>query len=428
MMDKDNAYKKAGVDYDLIDEFKIEAQKIGRKTSGNLKYFNMAEVHESRGESVYLIDRFPKYDEYLAHVNEGLGTKSLIADAMHELDGGGTRTYYKNIAKCAIAMIVNDMITAGALPVSASMHLAVSDSSWFEDEVRWRAILEGWQEACDISFCSYGGGETAVLKNIIFTESKKSVKKFIKSFFKNDLFKTNPFVLSGSAIGIISPRSNILIGSKIQDGDAIILVESSGAHANGLTLIRKMVERRDSVLKKIANFLFPETVKLVELTNGYMTVMDNGRVFGEALLDPTIIYAPLIRECFNRDVVLHYAAHITGHGWRKIMRAKEKFNYIIEKIPGIQGTIFEFLLRQIACQNNLDSHEALREAYAIFNMGAGFAIYAPEKEVVKIIQIAESLKMKPFYAGHIEKSEKEKSVIIKPLNIIFKEQDLKIRD
>lgn len=425
---KMTVYGESGVDYDLMDKFKIEAQETGRKTSGNLEYFNMAEVEESRGESAYLIDRFPEYDEYLAHVNESLGTKSLVADAMYELNGA--KRYYKNITKCAVAMIVNDIITPGAMPISISMNLAVGDSDWFKDEVRWQAIIDGWKEACDISGCSYGGGETAVLKNIVFSklEPQNSAKRFLKNFLGNGLFKTSPFVLSGSAIGIIKPRENILIGSKLRDGDAIILVESSGVQANGITLVRKMVEKRDSILKKIGHFLFPNNIKLFGLPHSYETVMDNGRIFGEALLDPTIIYAPLIRECFNREVVLHYASHITGHGWRKIMRAKQKFCYVIGKIPGIQGTIFEFLLEQLQRQNNLEYHAALREAYAIFNMGAGFAIYAPEKEAVKIIQIAESFKMKAFYAGYIEKSEKEKKVIIEPLNMVFKEQDLKIRD
>jgi phosphoribosylformylglycinamidine cyclo-ligase len=101
-----------GVDYGEMDPFKRLAQPAGRETAGNISRLGFSEVEMSRGESAYLMDAG---DHYVAHVEEGLGTKDLVADAMYRLTG---KSYYDHIGQCTVAMIVNDMITLGALPVS----------------------------------------------------------------------------------------------------------------------------------------------------------------------------------------------------------------------------------------------------------------------------------------------------------------------
>ena len=77
-------YAGAGVDYDALDPFKRRAQAAGRSTADVLKRLGVAEVAASRGESAYLIET---PDGFLAHVEEGLGTKNLVADAMYGLTG-----------------------------------------------------------------------------------------------------------------------------------------------------------------------------------------------------------------------------------------------------------------------------------------------------------------------------------------------------
>src|SRR5688500_19625008 len=83
-----------------------------------------------RGESSYLIET---PNEIRAHVEEGLGTKNLIADAMRTLTG---RSFYRNVGIDTVATIVNDLVTTGALPVSVAMHAAVGDGEWFADAER----------------------------------------------------------------------------------------------------------------------------------------------------------------------------------------------------------------------------------------------------------------------------------------------------
>src|SRR5688572_14337362 len=123
-------YEETGVNYDRLDAFKRACQRAAATTTGALAAHGLSEPASVRGESAYLIEA---PDEYLAHVEEGLGTKNLIADAMQKLTG---RSFYRNVGIDTVATIVNDLVTTGALPVSVAMHAAVGDGDWFADARR----------------------------------------------------------------------------------------------------------------------------------------------------------------------------------------------------------------------------------------------------------------------------------------------------
>ena len=105
-------YHSAGVNYDVLDEFKRHCQRSAATTTSQLAQHGITEPAGIRGESAYLLET---PDEYLAHVEEGLGTKNLVADAMGDLTG---KSFYGNVGIDTVATIVNDLITTGALPVS----------------------------------------------------------------------------------------------------------------------------------------------------------------------------------------------------------------------------------------------------------------------------------------------------------------------
>lgn len=361
-------YKDSGVDYQIMDPFKRQAQKAGQATAQNISRFGFSEVEMSRGESCYLIET---PDSFLAHVEEGLGTKNLVADKMYQLTG---KSYYDQVAQDTVAMIVNDMITLGALPLSVEMHLAVGDSKWFNNERRTSDCIEGWKKACMLARCAWGGGETPTLKGIVVPDA---------------------VVLSGSAIGIVKPKERLIIAN-IQHGDVIVLIGSSGIHANGLTMAREIAEK---------------------LQDGYRTKLSDGRTYGETLLDPTHIYVALVENCLNYGVNIHYAVNITGHGWRKLMRAMQPFVYIVEHLPE-QLPIFDFIQKQGPVDD--------REAYGNFNMGAGFALYMSEADIVKVQKVAGDLGLVALHAGHIEQSETKK-VVIKPKNLEYFDSTLGVR-
>jgi len=362
-------YAGVGVDYEAMDPFKRLAQLAGRETATNILRLDFSEVEMSRGESAYLMDAG---DHFVAHVEEGLGTKNLVADAMYLLIG---ESYYDRIAQCTVAMIVNDMITLGALPLSVAMHLAVGASSWFSDENRCNDLIDGWKKACDLARCTWGGGETPTLKGIVHPDA---------------------VVLSGSAVGVVKPKSRLIDAANIRHGDAIVIISSSGIHANGLTLARKIAEK---------------------LPKGYLTKLSDGRTYGEALLDPTMIYVPLVEDCLNEGVDIHYAVNITGHGWRKLMRATQPFAYIIDHIP-VPQPVFSVIQEYGPVDD--------QEAYANLNMGAGFALYVRESDVRKVLTIAHFLGMSASRAGTIE-SSKVKKVTINPLGIEYLGSALGVR-
>jgi phosphoribosylformylglycinamidine cyclo-ligase len=362
-------YTGVGVDYEAMDPFKRRAQLAARETAKNILRLGFSEVEMSRGESAYLMDAG---DHYVAHVEEGLGTKDLVADAMYLLTG---KSYYDRIARCTVAMIVNDMITLGALPLSVAMHLAVGVSSWFSDEKRCGDLIDGWKKACELARCTWGGGETPTLKGIV---------------------DPNAVVLSGSAIGVVKPKSRLINAANIQHGDAIVMICSSGIHANGLTLAREIAEK---------------------LPKGYLTQLSDGRTYGDALLDPTIIYVPLVEDCFNEGVDIHYAVNITGHGWRKLMRATQPFQYIIDNIP-VPHPVFSFIQEHGPVDD--------KEAYANLNMGAGFALYVRDSDVEKTLTIAQILGISASRAGYIESSN-VKRVIINPLGLEYLGSTLGVR-
>jgi len=371
MTEKDPiTYSSTGVDYGAMDPLKRFAQLKARGTAGNLERFGMKEIESSRGESAYV---WKEGNIYKAFVVEGLGTKNLVADEVRKFSG---KTHYDSIAQDTVAMIVNDLITVGAAPQVVNAYFAVGNSKWFSNDQRMKDLVEGWTKACDMAGAVYGGGETPTLKGII---NQKTID------------------LSGSAVGIIKPKERYATGDKIKVGDAIFLIESSGIHANGLTLARK-----------VANVL-PE---------GYKTKLSNGRTYGEALLTPTHIYAKLIEDLFNTGIDIHYMANITGHGWRKLMRAERDLSYIVKTIPEVPEELS--LIQKISGNND-------REMYGNFNMGAGFALFIPEKDVSLARQISlQNYKLKTFKAGSVEKGKRK--VVIEPRGkLLFEANTLGVR-
>jgi len=361
-------YEQSGVDYAKIDPLKVMAQQAARETGRNLLTAGFTEVAESRGESAYVVD---VGDFYLASITECLGTKSLVADAVRTTTG---KTYYDSIAQDTIAAAVNDIITVGARPLSVHAYWATGGTEWFSDKQRMTDLVEGWRRTCDLIGVAWGGGETPSLAGVV---------------------EAGAIDLAASCVGIIHPKDRLTVGKNLQAGDAIVLLASNGIHANGITLARRLAE---------------------ELKEGYESRLADGRRYGEALLDPTCVYGGVTEALFAAGVVVHYMAHITGHGWRKLMRHPGSFCYRITAVPPVPP-VLQFLVERAG----LDAHEA----YGTLNMGAGFALFVPEKEVEKAIDISEHNGIKAYRAGKVEEGEKQ--VVIEPLNIVYAERTLHLR-
>jgi phosphoribosylformylglycinamidine cyclo-ligase len=363
-----DSYAKAGVDYSAMDPIKLLAQKKAAGTAHNHTAFGAEEVVASRGESAYV---WEEADAYRALVIEGLGTKNLVADAMRQY---GDKTYYDSIAQDTVAMVVNDLIVVGALPQVVNAYFAIGDSDWMKDEKRAADLINGWAHACELSEATWGGGETPTLKGIINPET---------------------IDLGGSAVGVINPKERLVLGDKLTAGDGIVMVASSGIHANGLTLARSVADG---------------------LKDGFNTKLDDGRSYGEALLSPTPIYVPLVRTLMEANIDIHYMVNVTGHGWRKLMRATKDLTYVVNTVPEVPN---EFLFIQDQAKISDE------EMYGNFNMGAGFAIYVPASEAEKVVELAKSVDFKAWIAGSVEAGPKQ--VKITPKNITFAGDSLELR-
>jgi phosphoribosylformylglycinamidine cyclo-ligase len=365
------SYESSGVRYDQLDAFKRACQTAARRTAPLLGAHGYREPESTRGESAYLLEAD---DHFLAHVEEGLGTKNLVADAVQRAGGG---CFYREIAIDTVATIVNDLVTCGALPVSVAMHAAVGDSGWFADEPRMRALVDGFAEGCTLAGAVWGGGETPTLKGLIDPAT---------------------IVLAGSAVGRIAPKSRRIAGD-VREGDAIVFLASSGVQTNGLSLCRLIADR---------------------LPGGYGTPVGGGdtRSFGAALLAPSVIYVAFVRECQRRGLPLHYLAHVTGHGWRKLMRLEEPFVHEIQA-PREAPPLFRFIMDA--------GPVSQREAYATFNMGVGFAAWVPAAAAAAVVDAARETGYDAWIAGTVRREGGRKAVTVPALGLAFEADTLQVR-
>jgi phosphoribosylformylglycinamidine cyclo-ligase len=362
------SYEQAGVQYELIDPLKVAAQRAAATTGAHLAAHGFAEVGASRGESAYVVDVGPFY---IASIVECLGTKTLVADEMQRLTG---RSRYDAIAQDTIAMAINDLVTVGATPLVVQAYWAAGGSDWFTDAARAQALVAGWKQACDTCGVAWGGGETPALAGIV---------------------EAGRIDLAAACTGLVNPKGRLSLGEKLGPGDAIVLLAASGIHANGLSLARKLAER---------------------LPLGYLTEVAPGLSFGEALLAPTVLYSPVTEALWAAGIPVHYAANITGHGWRKLLRHPKALSYRIHTVPPVPP-----VLRFIQQQARHDD----AEAYGTLNMGAGFALFVPAADAARAVAVAQGAGVAAWVAGVVEAGTKR--LLIEPLGVEFSGDALQLR-
>lgn len=361
-------YAAAGVDYQAIDPAKLLAQRAAAGTAAQLGRWGYRELGASRGESAFV---WEEGDRYRALVMEGLGTKSLVADACRPLTG---RSHYDALAQDTVAMIVNDLIVVGAAPQVLTAYWAIGSSDWFTDQERARDLAEGWAAACIEAGATWGGGETPALAGII---------------------APGTIDLAGACVGEIFPKERLVLGDRLEAGDAIVLVASSGIHANGLSLARRVA---------------------AGLPEGYGTPLADGSRLGEALLRPTLLYPRLVAALFAAGLDLRYLVNVTGHGWRKLMRAPKDLAYRMDVLPPVPP-VLDFL-RQAGGLSP-------EEAYGNLNMGAGFAVYLPAAQAESAVAVARAAGYQAWDAGRVVAGPR--AVSISPLGLSFGGQSLDLR-
>lgn len=366
-MAKLSNYRDSGVDYTVLDRIKREAIERAKATSGLLAMSGAEEVPESRGASAYV---FKAGGMTMAMVVEGLGTKSLIAHQVLQ-EGGINR--YADVAVDAVAAIVNDVISVGAAPLVITAYFSTGDAAWYADEPRATALLAGWQRACEESGAAWGGGESPALPGLVAEDGLE---------------------LAGSALGIVPQGRDAVLGQNVSPGDRIILLASSGLHANGASLARRVAGM---------------------LPNGYATALPSGRTLGEALLDPSVIYAKFVRALLDSDVLPKFLNGVTGHGLMKVMRAPKQVRYVLETVPEVPE-VLDFLTQQTGMST--------AEAYGTLNMGIGYAAVVSAEDADRTVHLAEAAGYRAWNAGEVVAGAR--SLSVPHLGIEFADTDLQL--
>jgi phosphoribosylformylglycinamidine cyclo-ligase len=131
-----------------------------------------------------------------------------------------------------------------------------------------------------------------------------------------------------------------------------------------------------------------------------------------------VIYVKFVEAAQQAGIDLHYAVHVTGHGWRKLMRLDRGLVYRINDVRP-PGALFEFLMQQ----GPIDR----REAYATFNMGVGFAVYVDPRDADATLRVARESGYDAWLAGEVRDEGGRKAVEIAPLGITFDAGSLNLR-
>jgi len=331
-------YSKAGVDIDreaasikcLVDIIKKSFE------------FRRGKPGEPKSEIGHFANFIEFDDKYLVLSSDGVGTKVLVAQLANK---------YDTIGIDMIAMNVNDIICIGAEPIALVDYLAMEK---IDPEIMRElgiGLLEGARQA-DIAIV---GGETATLKDMIKGIDHKG------------------FDLAGAALGFVE-KNRLVLGDKIEPGDKIIGLASSGIHTNGLTLARKVIFEKYTINEKLP---WKKTV-------------------AEELLTPTRIYVKPVLDMLKKDFNnIHGLAHITGGGFLNIKRLNKNVGYNIKKLLPIPK-----IFSEIQKLGDIDEKEMFRT----FNMGVGFCVIAEkEKEVMKI---AKKYNIEASVIGDVDSTKK----------------------
>jgi phosphoribosylformylglycinamidine cyclo-ligase len=364
-----SSYASTGVDYAALDAAKREALAAALTTSKLLEAKGGQANDASRGEPAFV---FSIGDTTFAFVLEGLGTKSVIARVVAETG----RNRFADVAYDTVAAIVNDLCCVGATPLVVNAYFATGSSDWYRHTDRHAALVDGWRTACCDVGATWGGGESPSLPELV---SKEDIE------------------LAGSAIGLIPAGTEPILGQLLDAGDEIVFVGSSGLHANGASLARMLVD--------------PEYPG--HLPDGYEHVLPSGITFGDALLEPTRAYSPLVSALIADSFPIHYLSHITGHGLLKLMRPSRAFTYEIDRLPDVPE-VLDCIVERTGMTNY--------GAYSTFNMGCGFAIYCASGSGEKIVERARALGFGAHVAGRVAAGPRR--VVLKQLAITYEGSEL----
>lgn len=274
----------------------------------------------------------------LVSSTDGVGTKLKLALALEK---------HHNIGIDLVAMCVNDIIAQGAEPLFFLDYYATAQ---LDIDIAEK-VIQGIAAGCQLAGAALVGGETAEMPGI---------------------YQGKDYDLAGFCVGVVE-KEDIISSALVSAGDSLIGIASSGPHANGFSLIRKILELQASDLKQTLD----------------------GSTLGDLLLTPTEIYVKPLLNLMDQTPV-HGIAHITGGG-------------LLENIPRILPQYTKAVLQQntwewpaifkwLQAQGNID----LSEMYRTFNCGVGMVICVPTQTTATVLNLLNQSTRHAWVIGSVE--------------------------
>ena len=324
-------YRDAGVDIDAGDALVERIKPAARRTM-------RPEVLAGIGGFGALFEISKKYrDPVLVSGTDGVGTKLKLAFQWNRHD---------TVGQDLVAMSVNDILVQGAEPLFFLDYFACGKL----DVNTAATVIEGIARGCEIAGCALIGGETAEMPS---------------------MYPEGEYDLAGFAVGAVE-KSAIIDGKSIRPGDVVLGLASSGAHSNGYSLIRRIIERAqpDAALKI------------------------GGVPLQDAVMAPTRIYVkPLL--ALIQAMPVKGMAHITGGGLTEnIPRVLgEHLTAIIERSQWPLPPLFQWLQRE--------GQVADAEMHRVFNCGIGMVVIVAEADAGAAMQLLAAAGEQVYLLGHI---------------------------
>ena len=334
-----NSYEQSGVSleagYESVRRIKKHIAKTERLgMMGNIGSFG----------GMFDLSLLAIKEPVLVSGTDGVGTKLKLAFGLNKHD---------TIGQDVVAMCVNDVLAQGAQPLFFLDYIAVGKNNPAQIE----QIVKGVADGCVMANCALIGGETAEMP---------------------DMYQNDEYDIAGFTVGVVE-KAKLIDGSKVNTGDSLIGIQSSGLHSNGFSLVRK-------IIMKDHNF---------DLNQHFDEL--KGKL-GEVLLTPTKIYVkPVLEVLQNIDV--HAICHITGGGFDENIPRVLKENQGVEIMESHweKPPIFNFIEKW--------GNVPHREMFNIFNMGIGMILVVKHEDVSTTMQILKNCGENAFEIGKIVEGE-----------------------
>ena len=334
-----NTYKKSGVNMASADKLVNYISKISRKTYKKNTETKSFKNIGSFG-SIFDLSKLNMKNPIIVSSTDGVGTKIEIANQIKK---------FNTIGIDLVAMCVNDLIVQGAKPIFFLDYIAINKLKL----KKVKKILDGIVVGCKLAECALIGGETAEMPGT---------------------YEKNKFDLAGFAVGVVE-KKNLLVKSRIKNGDIVMAIPSSGLHSNGFSFVR-------NIIKKKQNLNLPKKIR-------------------KELIRPTKIYVKEVNK-LNKKKLINGCANITGGGLInnliRVVPDKLCLNIDLSKIKIKE--IFKWLKK-----NNIKESEMLKT----FNCGIGFCLIANKKNIRNIMKIF-SKNYQPYQIGFVSKGKNKSRI------------------